>query len=127
MWDNTGGNELNESLSDAALSLDSNATHDRDTPGSYSSAQELRSLWTAAGLRAIEVKNIAFPCGFDSFDDFWQPLTEGQGLWGAYLRGISEDHRTALRERLRRDLFGNRADGPFTLNAKAWAVRGVAP
>jgi ubiquinone/menaquinone biosynthesis C-methylase UbiE len=25
MWDNTGGNELNESLSDAALSLDSDA------------------------------------------------------------------------------------------------------
>jgi len=40
---------------------------------------------------------------------------------------MSEDHRTALRERLRRNLFGNRADGPFTLQAKAWAVRGVAP
>jgi ubiquinone/menaquinone biosynthesis C-methylase UbiE len=127
MWDNTGGNELNDCLSDAALSLDSSATLDKDAPGSYSSAEELKSLWTGAGLRNIEVKNIAFPCGFVSFDDFWQPLTEGQGLQGAYLRSISEDHRTALRERLRQNLFGNRADGPFTLNAKAWAVRAVAP
>jgi hypothetical protein len=73
------------------------------------------------------VKNIAFPCGFESFDDFWQPLTEGQGPAGAYLRGISEDHRMTVREQLRQNLFGNRANGPFTLQAKAWAVRGVVP
>ena len=127
MWDNTGGNELNESLWDAAFSLDSNAPQDKDTPGSYGKAEELISLWGTAGLRNVEVKNIVFPCGFDSFDDLWQPLTEGQGPAGAYLRRISEDHRTALRKRLRQNLFGNRADGPFTLNAKAWAVRGVAP
>ena len=127
MWDNTGGNELNDSLSDAALSLDSNAPQDKDTPGCYGTAEELISLWTAAGLRNIEVKNIVFPCGFDSFDDFWQPLTEGQGPAGAYLRRISEDHREALRKRVRQNLFGSRTDGPFTLNAKAWAVRGTVP
>jgi hypothetical protein len=85
------------------------------------------SLWAAAGLGSIEVKNLSFPCGFDSFDDFWRPLTEGQGPAGAYLRRISEDHRAALREQLRQNLFGNRPDGPFTLNAKAWAVRGTVP
>jgi hypothetical protein len=96
-------------------------------PGIYGTAQELISLWTAAGIRNIEVKNIVFPCRFESFDDFWQPLTEGQGPAGAYLRRISEDHLTALRERLRQNLFGSRADGAFTLNAKAWAIRGTAP
>lgn len=126
MWDSTGGNQLNEVLWDAALFLDSNAPQDKDMPSSYGSAEDLKSLWTAAGIRDIEVKNIAFACGFDSFNDFWQPLTEGQGPSGAYLRRISESHRTALRERLRLHLFVNRADGPFTLNAKAWAVRGVA-
>jgi hypothetical protein len=80
-----------------------------------------------ADLENIEVKNIVFQCGFDSFDDLWQPLTEGQGPAGAYVRRISEDHRTALRDRLRQNLFGNRADGPFKLNAEAWAVRGLVP
>jgi SAM-dependent methyltransferase len=127
MWDNTGGNELNDSLSDAARSFDSNAPQDKDTPGAYGTAEALISLWAAAGLRNIEVKNIVFPCGFDSFDDFWQPLTEGQGPAGAYLRRISEDQRTALRERLRQNLFGKRTDGAFTLTAKAWAVRGTVP
>jgi ubiquinone/menaquinone biosynthesis C-methylase UbiE len=127
MWDNTGGNELNDSLSDAALSLDPNAPRDKDTPRSYGTPEALISLWSAAGLRNIEVKNISFRCGFDSFDDFWQPLTEGQGPAGVYLRRISEDHRAALRERVRQNLFGTRSDGPFTLNAKAWAVRGTVP
>ena len=127
MWDNTGGNELNDCLWDAALPLDANAPQDKDTPGVFGTAEELISLWAAAGFINIEVKNIVFPCGFDSFDDFWQPLTEGQGPAGAYVRRISEDHRTALRNRLRQNLFGNRADGPFTLNAKAWAVRGTVP
>ena len=128
MWDNTGsGNKLNQSLWDAALPLDPKARQPKDRPGSYGTAEELISLWASAGLTNIEVKNIQFPCGFDSFDDYWQPLTEGQGPAGAYLRRISEDHRTALRERLRQNLFGNRPEGPFTLTAKAWAVLGTVP
>ena len=125
MWDTTGGNELNDALSDAAL----HAIHPnfKLLGGTYGTAEELTSLWASAGLRDIEVKDIAFPCGFESFDDFWQPLTEGQGPAGAYLRSISEDHRKAVRERMRQNLFGSRNDGPFTLNAKAWAVRGTVP
>jgi ubiquinone/menaquinone biosynthesis C-methylase UbiE len=124
MWDTTGGNELNDALSNAAAIIDPDA---KLRGGSYGEAEELSSLWASANLAGIEVKNIAFACGFDSFDDFWQPLTEGQGPAGAYLRRISEDQRTALRERLQHDLFGNRPDGPFTLQAKAWAVRGTVP
>ncbi len=127
MWDNTGGNDLNDSLWEAALPFDPNAPQDKNQPGSYSTAEELSLLWASAGLENIEVKNIVFECAFDSFDDLWQPLTEGQGPAGAYVRRISEDHRASLRNRLRQSLFGNRADGPFTLNAKAWAVRGLAP
>ena len=124
IWDTTGGNELNDALSDAAAVIDPNV---KLLTGTYGTAEELTFLWASAGLNDVQVKNIVFACGFDSFDDFWQPLTEGQGPAGAYLRGISADHRTALCERLRQNLFGNRTGGPFTLNAKAWAIRGTAP
>jgi ubiquinone/menaquinone biosynthesis C-methylase UbiE len=127
MWDNTGGNELNQSLWNAAISLDPKAPQPKDRPGAYGTAEELSSLWASARLTNIEVTNLAFPCGFSSFDDFWEPLTEGQGPAGAYLAGLSEDHRAALRERLRQNIFGDRADGPFTLSAKAWAVCGIVP
>ncbi|MEX0803686.1 MAG: hypothetical protein WD688_10275 [Candidatus Binatia bacterium] len=109
------------------IPLDPKAPQDKDRPGSYGTAEALSSLWASAGLTAIEVQNIVFLCGFSSFDDFWLPLTEGQGPAGAYLARLSVEHRAALRERLRQNLFGNRPDGPFSLNVKAWAVRGTVP
>ena len=127
MWDNTGGNDLNQSLWDAAIALDPKAPQDKDRPGSYGTAKELSSLWASAGLINIEAKNIVFSCDFSSFDDFWLPLTEGQGPAGAYLARLSQDHRAALREQLRQNLLGKRSDGPITLKAKAWAVRGIVP
>lgn len=89
--------------------------------------EELGSLWTSAGLTEVEVKGIVFPCGYDSFENFWKPLTEGQGPAGAYLRRITEDRRAAVHEQLRQNIFGTGTEGPFTLQAKAWAVRGVVP
>ena len=124
MWDTTGGNQLNDALTEAATAIDPEA---KLLSGAYGTVGEVLSLWTSAGLTDIEVKGIVFPCGFESFDDFWQPLTEGQGPAGTYLRQISESHRTAVREQLRVNLFGSRPDGPFTLQAKAWAVKGIVP
>jgi len=46
---------------------------------------------------------------------------------GAYLAGLSEQNRESLRARLWQNLFGSRPDGPFTLQAKAWAVKGIVP
>lgn len=126
-WDNSSGNELNQSLWDAAIILNPNVKPPSERRGSYGTAEELSSLWASGGLANIEVKNLVFSCGFSSFDDFWQPLTEGQGPAGAYLARLPEEHRMALREQLRQNLFGNRPDGPFTLQAKAWAVRGIVP
>ncbi len=126
-WDTTGGNDLNDLLFDAALMIDPDAPQERNTRGLYGQEEELKSLWIAAGLETIDIQNIAFQCGFDSFDDYWQPLIEGQGPNGAYLRRMGNDQQVELRELLRHNLFGNRADGPFSLKAKAWAVRGVVP
>jgi ubiquinone/menaquinone biosynthesis C-methylase UbiE len=124
MWDTTGGNQLNDALWDAAAVIDPDV---KLLAGTYGTAEEMTSLWASAGLTSIEVKNIVFDCGFESFDDFWEPLTEGQGPAGAYLRRIPEGQRAALRERLQQNLFGSRPDGPFALQAKAWAVKGIVP
>ncbi len=127
MWDNTGGNELNQSLWDVAIILDPNVKPPGERRGSYGTAEELSSLWASGGLTDIEVKNLVFPCGFSSFDDFWQPLTEGQGPAGAYLARLPEEHRMTLKEQLRQNIFEHRPDGPFTLHAQSWAVRGTVP
>ena len=127
MWDNTGGHQINQCLWDAAARLDLPGKFPPDTE-SYGSPEELRSLWLGAGLMNIEVKELSFPSGYSSFDEYWvSHIVQGQGIAAGYVKGLSEAHRTALREQLRRNLFGDRADGPFTLQAKAWAVRGLVP
>ena len=127
MWDGSSANELTGRFWDAAIAIDPEAKRHAEARGSYGSAEALSGLLKGAGLTGIEVTDFTMPCQFASFDDYWLPLTKGQGPSGVYLTRLSEDHRAALRERLRQNLFGNRADGPFTLQAKAWAVKGTVP
>ena len=64
---------------------------------------------------------------FESFDDFWLPFTGGTGATGVYVASLPEENRDALREALRRRMLGGRSDGPLTIAARAWAVRGTIP
>ena len=61
----------------------------------FGSAAALSDLWKGAGLTDIEVAAFGMQCQFSSFDDYWVPLTKGQRDSGAYLKGLSEDHRAA--------------------------------
>ena len=45
---------------------------------------------------------------------------------GAHVATLSLDDREQLELRLRQRLLGSRAEGPITLRARAWAVRGIA-
>ena len=126
MWEGSRAHELTGCFWNAAVAIDPTAKRPAERRGSYGSAEALSDLLKGAGLTDIEVTDLTMPCQFSSFDDYWLPLTEGVGPSGAYLARLSEDDRAALRERLRQDLLGNRADGPFTLQAKAWAVKGIA-
>ena len=127
MWDGSRANELNASLWAAAIPMDPTAERIAERRGRYGSPAALSDLLNGAGLTDIEVTELAMECQFSSFEDYWLPLTTGQGPSGAYLKGLTEDHRMELAKRLRQNLFGSRADGPFTLQAKAWAVRGIVP
>ena len=61
MGDNTGGHEINQSLWDAAGTLDPQGEFPPEAE-SYGSSDELRNLWVAAGLRNIEVKELSLRC-----------------------------------------------------------------
>jgi SAM-dependent methyltransferase len=128
MWDNAGGNELNRCLWDAAIALDPKVKGLDEKFASYGSPEALKTLWAGAGLTSIEVIDLTFPCEFSSFDEMWfRRYLEGQGPGGAYVMSLQEDRRDALRQKLRQNILAGRSDGPFTLRAKAWAVRGIAP
>ena len=82
----------------------------------------LAELFREAGLREIEDTALAVQVGYASFEDWWEPFTLGVGPAGAYVRGLDDDGRGALQERCRLLL----PDAPFTLDAHAWATRGIA-
>jgi len=127
MWDASRVNELNNTFWDGAVAIDATAKRPAERPGSYGSGELLSALLKGAGLTNIQVTDWTMPCQFSSFQDYWGPITQRQGPSGAFLAQLSQDQLAALRERLRQNLFADRADGPFSLKARAWAVRGIVP
>jgi len=80
----------------------------------------LAELMRAAGLDAIESTVLSADLEHSSFEEWWQPFTMGVGPAGAHVAKLDEAERAELREACRR-LLGN---GPFTIEARAWAARG---
>ncbi|MEO7453755.1 MAG: methyltransferase domain-containing protein [Fimbriimonadales bacterium] len=127
MWDGTGGNEFNDRMWKVAVTIDASVTPAAKRSGTYSSPAALTELWHDAGLVNVDVTSLVMPCGYASFAEYWQRFLEGQGPAGAYVMALADDRRETLRQILYKDIIGDRPDGPFSLQAKAWAVRGVVP
>jgi hypothetical protein len=66
-------------------------------------------------------------CQFSSFEELWESYLSGEGQSGVYVVGLAADRREALKQRLRQDVLRDGTEGPFALQAKAWAVRGIVP
>jgi ubiquinone/menaquinone biosynthesis C-methylase UbiE len=129
MWDGSRANELQNCLWDAAIAIDPTVKQLSERRKSYGSAEALSGLLKGAGLTDIEVTDLTMPCQFSSFDELWQRYLGGSGAGptGVYVAGLTEERREALKQRLRQDVLREVTDGPFTLRAKAWAVRSVVP
>ena len=127
VWDYGEGMEMLRVFWDEAVALDPTiaARDERNMP--LCRRGELAALWHANGLQQVEERPIAIELSFASFDDYWRPFLGGQGPAGAYAASLSQARRDALEARLRSRLLSERQDGPFTLRARAWAVKGVVP
>jgi hypothetical protein len=125
MWDRSRANELDGCFWDAAETIDPTVKRPSERRRSYGSAEALSDLWNGAGLSHIEVTHLTMSCQFSSFDDLWQRYLTGEGATDAYMAGLSADRREAVKQRLRQDVLRGGADGPFSLTAKAWAVKGI--
>lgn len=108
---------------DAAVELDPSASTRWD-PRACRRGQ-LSALWHEGGLRNGEETALVIPLEFASFDDYWTPILGMQGSSASYFASLPAADQVALRERLREKLLGNGPDRPFTLQARAWAVRGI--
>jgi SAM-dependent methyltransferase len=125
VWDYADGMELMRRFWDAAAVLDPSAREldEGRRFGAVCQPEALASLFHSVGLHGVETRGVDVPTVFRDFDDYWVPFLGGQGPAPGYAMTLSEDHRAALRERIRADL-PVAADGSISLAARAWAVRG---
>lgn len=125
VWDYAEGMQLIRHFFDAAIALDPKAIeHDEGPRFPICHPDALRELFTASGLRNVEVCPIEVPTVFSDFDDYWSPFLGGQGPAPSYAMSLSEESRALLRERIHANLPFD-SNGTISLIARAWAARGV--
>jgi SAM-dependent methyltransferase len=129
VWDFRGGLVYQRVFWDTASGIDpaAGAARDRLFATPLATAAGLTALMTKSGLDEVTTGSLTIRMDYDSFDDYWQPLLGGQGPVGTYAAGLPEERRALVRERVRLAYLAGGADGPRSMTATAWAVRGRVP
>ena len=127
VWDYDLGMQMLRFFWDEAIALDPAVEPKDERHMKLSREGRLGDLWRRAGLINIKEGPLVIDQAYSSFNDYWEPFMNGAGPGGAYVVSLSEDRRQQLEARMRKRLLGDRQDGPFTLRARAWCVRGEVP
>lgn len=110
---------------DAAASEARRANKPRPLVGT--SEDSLAELWRAAGLEGVTAATIQVGRDYAGLEDFWLPFLSNATPSSSVASKLDETTQAALKEEIRTRLFGDRPDGPFSLTAGAFAVRGKVP
>ena len=117
VWDHAGGGGPLAAFWRAVREIDPGAHDESELPGAREG--HLAQLCEAAGLQHVEPTTLSVAASFPTFDDWWEPFTLGVGPAGAYVAGLDEAAREALRDRCAQLL----PPAPFEVAASAWTVR----
>ncbi len=129
VWDSYGGMPNQRMFWDTAAALDPSAVSARaesyfkpmTRPG------EMPALWGKIGLADVMETALTIRMDFLCFDDYWEPIAQGEGPFGKYMGALDESRRAALERALRAAYEANEPDGPRSFAAVAWACRGIVP
>jgi SAM-dependent methyltransferase len=119
VWDHAGGHGPLHLFWQAARELDPQVHDESDLPGVREG--HLAELFAAAGLREIEERTLSVSREHPSFDDWWEPFTQGVGPAGAFVLSLEPARQIELRERCRALVPGE----PFAITGRAWSARGI--
>ena len=129
VWDFRGGLVFQRLFWDTAAGVDPSAGVARDKLFSSALAlpDGLPDLFTRAGLARVERASLTIRMDYADFADYWQPLLGGQGPVGTYAASLPPDRRANVEAAVRRAYLSGAPDGPRSMTATAWAVRGIVP
>lgn len=125
VWDYGDGMELLRVFWDEAVKVTPAAERRDERHMPFCRKGALAALWRQHGLQDVVEEALTIETRFSSFDDYWAPFLEKQGPAGAHVAGLSARERDDLEARLRKRLLGQGPDRSFSLEARAWAVRGA--
>jgi len=127
VWDFRGGLVYQRLFWDTAAGVEASAGTARDrlfsTP--LASPEGLADLWRRCGLAEIATGSLTIRMDYETFDDYWRPLLGGQGPVGTYLNSLAPDRQALIQDRVRAAYLAGGPDGPRSMTATAWAVRGI--
>jgi SAM-dependent methyltransferase len=127
VWDYNEGMQMLRFFWDEAVAIEPAIEPKDERHMKLSRQGQLGDLWRKAGLVNVQEAPLAIDQAYASFNDYWEPFTKGAGPGGAFVVSLAADRRQQLEVRMRKRLLGDRPDGPFTLKARAWCVRGEVP
>ncbi len=94
------------------------------SPGA-SRIDTMQNLWRAAGLEAVETREIVVQRTFADFDDYWQTVLGGASV-GSKIAAMNAQNLALLKSRMRIHLPPD-AGGSITYCARANAIKGQVP
>jgi len=129
VWDSRGGLVFQRMLWDTAVAIDPDARVIRDSlfanpvaiPGG------LAGFFRDAGLEDVETKSLTIRMDYADFEDYWRSFQSRQGPVGSYFANLAPALSRRIRLAVRDAYCSGSPDGPRSLTASAWAVRGKAP
>jgi SAM-dependent methyltransferase len=121
VWDHSpGGRGPLAPFWDAVREIDPSAEQESSRAGTTEG--HLAELFARAGIETVAVGTVAVDVAFGGFEEWWDPFLLGVGAVGGFVAGLSPEGRAEVRARCEAHF----PDGPFTVSATAWAVRGTA-
>ncbi len=120
VWDHAGGRAPVTAFWRAVRELDPAAGDESDLAGAREG--DLARLCAQAGLGKVQAGTLAVRARYATFDEWWEPFTQGVGPAGDYVTALDAGRRGVLREHCQRLLPAE----PVEITAAAWAVTGRA-
>ncbi len=126
VWDYAEGMGPIRAFWDAAVELEPAArTADEAERFPLCHPDRLHDVFAGCGLHDVATDAIDVSATYAGFDDYWAPFLTGVGPAPGYCAALPPERREALRARLLAQLAPS--GGPIVMQARAFAVRGIAP
>jgi SAM-dependent methyltransferase len=129
VWDHLGGLSCMRMMWDtlAMLSDGAKAARSRYCFQPMMRPGEMKGRFIEAGLRQVEETSLLIRMDFANFDDYWEPITAGEGPMGKFVATLTGSERQQADAAMRAAYEAGLPDGPRSFAAVAWACRGVVP